>query len=427
MKKNGAVDIICKIVSVLLSIILVPMIIVTVLFASVNNLIQPDTLVKIITDIDYTEILEKATGEAYILEDPQQMGATEKVTPKTAVATTKLKPQNMMSLVPSKDKNEDSYNGNSFYVTNPDGSTSSGVISPDMGAGVDVVGREEYYENMGGGESGNSYVVEEERPTASVKAPSQSQISGTFGDIGSGIDGFIGDIAGDIGVENAEKAGEMVEDFLKTDVAQEIFGEYAQAVSDCIAGDENAQVDEEKIVEIIIENKDEIFDFVEEYTGQEIDRRQVGEVFDQIVQENVGVLIENLPAPQEIVANIPTEIIDVINFINNKVVLNFLILVDCVLVVLIFVLRLWDFAGFLWLSVNGIVSGVILAIIYGAISFIKSIALGAVPELESVLNSFINNATSKLLWGFIIILVASAVLMTLFFVIKSLRKNKQNF
>ena len=58
MKKNGAVDIICKVISVLLSIVLVPMIIVTVLFASVSSLLKPETLVNIVTNIDYGEILD---------------------------------------------------------------------------------------------------------------------------------------------------------------------------------------------------------------------------------------------------------------------------------------------------------------------------------------------------------------------------------
>lgn len=57
MKKNGALDIIFKIFSVLLCIILVPSLIVTVIVGTVSDMIKPETLVKIVKTVDVQQII----------------------------------------------------------------------------------------------------------------------------------------------------------------------------------------------------------------------------------------------------------------------------------------------------------------------------------------------------------------------------------
>lgn len=58
MKKNGALDIIFKIFSILLCIILVPTLIVTVIVGTVSNMIKPETLVKVVQTVDVQQIIE---------------------------------------------------------------------------------------------------------------------------------------------------------------------------------------------------------------------------------------------------------------------------------------------------------------------------------------------------------------------------------
>ena len=384
MKKNGAVDIICKVISVLLSIVLVPMIIVTVLFASVSSLLKPETLVNIVTNIDYGEILGSFGDELSVENERQNIGAQYKVSPQMlGQKNNELSPQKMMS---SFVQSESGKNAEEMPVEFEANASESSVESalPNSGSGFDMNG------------------------------------------LGGALDGFLGEIAGDITEgEAGEMVGEIVEDFLETDVAQEIFGEYAQSVTDAISGKEDAQVDEEKIKEIIIENKDEIFDFVEQYTGQKLDRDALGGIFDQVVEENIGTLVDNLPKPQEFIKEIPPEVLKVVNLITSGTVLNILLTIDGLLIVLIFILRLWEFSGFLWLSINGIVSGAILAIIWGAVSILKNVILVMLGQFRGVISPILKEVTGQILLSFIVIFLISAVFMTLFFVIKNLRKKKK--
>ena len=211
MKKNGAVDIICKVISVLLSIVLVSMIIDTVLFASVSSLLKPETLVNIVTNIDYGEILDSFGDELSVENERQNIGAQYKVSPqRLGQKNNELSPQKMMS---SFVQSESGKNAEEMPVEFEANATQSSVESalPNSGSSFDMNG------------------------------------------LGGALDGFLGEIAGDITEgEAGEMVGEIVEDFLETDVAQEIFGEYAQSVTDAISGKEDAQVDGEKIKEIII-------------------------------------------------------------------------------------------------------------------------------------------------------------------------------
>ena len=58
MKKNGALDIIFKIFSILLCIILVPTLIITVIVGTVSDMIKPETLVKVVKTVDVQQIVE---------------------------------------------------------------------------------------------------------------------------------------------------------------------------------------------------------------------------------------------------------------------------------------------------------------------------------------------------------------------------------
>ncbi len=59
MKKNGALDIIFKIFSILLCIILVPTLIITVIVGTVSDMIKPETLVKVVKTVDVQQIINE--------------------------------------------------------------------------------------------------------------------------------------------------------------------------------------------------------------------------------------------------------------------------------------------------------------------------------------------------------------------------------
>lgn len=393
MKKNGALDIICKIFSVLFSIILVASLIVTVIFSSVTNLIKPDTLTEIISDIDFSEFLSDSVG-SYTAQNIKKGGATLAFTSLMSSAYT-VTDESAQNAPDSYVNFQGSNNGESQYTVDENGNiVYNGEV---VGNVTDSVGNDSSTSIIGGADGPTSVIVGE--PSVDLSQFGIPEIPG---------------------VENPM---EIVDDFMESDTAKEILGEYTSAVNDALQGKES-QVDKERIKEIIIENKEEIIDYVEKYAGQQVDRQQLSDIFDQVVNENIDEVLSILPEPNEIVKAVPVEVINVLNIINSGIILNALITINAFLIIAIFIMRLWDFAGFLWLSVDGIVAGVILTFVYLIMNFAKGIILGALPVGRSIFEAVFNSVLNRMLIAFLIILLVSAIFMVIFFVIKNFRKKK---
>lgn len=339
MRKNGVLDIFCKIISVLLSIVFVIAILVTALFYSITNVLKPETLTEIITDIDYSEMLSGAVIEA-----------TDK-----KPATISFRPALLMS-------------------------SATTVI--------------------GGADSGTSIVVE------------------SSGNSGSQVE----DILGSVSENFSEEELRIIESFMESDVAKQVLDEYASVVSDVLSGKE-AKLNKEKIKQIITDNKDELIAFIEENLGEaQVDKEEISQGIDKFLNENLDELLEVMPEPEEIVSAFPPEVIEILNIINSGVILNALLTFDAILALVIFILRLWDFAGFLWLGVNGIVSGVILTLIYFVVCLFGRLFLDTLTSGQAIVNSVFSMITSRMLMCIGAILIGAIVLMIIFFIIKKIRR-----
>ena len=296
MKKNGALDIICKIFSILLSIVLVPVIIVTVLVGAVTDVVQPETITEMVTEIDYSSLI------------------TENV---------------------------------------------------DM---TQIVGDMEIPE---------------------------------------------------------EKIQEVMESKLVKDIVEE----YTEGMAGALTGEiDNITVDD--ILEIVNNNKEQITEFIKETAGEDVTQEELDQAIDSVLSdealmESAEELVNNMPQPSELVEELPQEVTMALEILNSGIILKLLIAVVAVLALIIFVMRLWDFAGFLWLSINGIVSGVLVAVLFGAISIGKAVVLDMAENYATLVGAVINSLTQTLLTGFIALFIISAVFMTVFFVIRHLRKKKE--
>ncbi len=414
MKKNGALDIICKILSVFLSIALVVSLIVTVLFASVNNLLQPKTIVKIISEVAGSNLIENETPK--ISAENNTLSFTPVVlmggffyNNETGESFTVMPEDKTQA-----DRSEVTYDESVEY-DGSDSISSSNTYYVDENGNIILKG--EVIGSIGDKTGSNSHFGGADAPENAVTDSSNS---------GSSLNLGIEDIEGfeDITEEDAK---EVITAFLESDIGKEIVGEYTEAVADVLEGGEG-EIDKEEIKEIIVENKDEIFDFIEEYTGETLDRDAISAEFDKVLNENLDEILDELPQPKELVKELPSEALIILSIINSKIILNALITLDIVLIALIFVMRLWEFAGFLWLSVDGIVSGVILGVIFLALKVLKGLFLTGADQATALINTLMETVLSKILLGLIIIFVIAIVFMVVYIIIKNLRKKstKQN-
>ncbi len=71
MKKNGVLDIIFKIISVLLCIVLVPTLIATVIVGTVSDIIRPETITKAVQSIDIQQVIAELPDVSQMLEEAE--------------------------------------------------------------------------------------------------------------------------------------------------------------------------------------------------------------------------------------------------------------------------------------------------------------------------------------------------------------------
>ncbi len=447
MKKNGALDIICKILSVFLSIALVVSLLVTVLFASVNNLLQPKTIIKIISEVAGSNLIENETPK--ISAENNTLSFTPVVlmggffynneTGESFIVMPEDKPQADRSEVTydesvEYDGSDSTSSSNTYYVDENGNIILNGEVigstGHKTGSNSHFAGTDESFSNQG--IAGNMPSREENFATGD--SFSSSQVGGADAPENAVTDssnsGSLNlEIEGIAGFEDIteEDAKEVITAFLESDIGKEIIDEYTEAVTDVLEGGEG-EIDKEEIKEIIVENKDEIFDFIEEYTGEKLDRDEISAEIDKMLNENFDEFFEQLPQPKELVKELPSEAFIILSIINSKIILNALITLDIVLIALIFVMRLWDFAGFLWLSVDGIVSGVILGVIFLALKVLKGLLLNGADQATALINTLMEAVLSKILLGLIIIFVIAIIFMVVYIIIKNLRKKsiKQN-
>lgn len=431
-----------KILSILLSIVLVVALIATVLLASVKDLLTPDTIVEMISDVDYKSVLgdslskaktrtdtlsfspyvmmggvfyNSETGESFVVNPGTEKGEVSYDVPLEEESSAGGPPDNITYI----DENDVvSFKGNSTnisdYTIDEDGnvilngeiigSLNSGdgnkhAFTIVEGATVEESGENSFSTSIIGGADKSEEHLTVQQENASIP---------TIGASNENVD--------------EEKAKELAMAFLETDAGKEIINEYGEAVNDALQGGEG-EIDEEKIKEIIIENKDEIYDFYEEYTGEKLNREEIDAELDKVLDENIDELVSQLPAPKELVGEIPDELLFVVEIINNDTLFTLLIVGDFLLMALIFVMRLWGLKGFLWLSVNGIVTSVLLAIIYFAITILKGIVINEGAGLATVANAIIGALLSNIMFCLIIIFAVSVVCMVAHFIIKFF-KNK---
>ncbi len=215
---------------------------------------------------------------------------------------------------------------------------------------------------------------------------------------------------------------EKVQEVMESQFVKDIVSEYAQGMAGALTGNA-VDITADDIKNIVEANKQEILDFVLENTeADDVNVNEISERLDVLLDEKAEEIVNGMPQPSTMVDKIPTEIAKALEIIISGVLLKGCILITAVLAVIIFVLRLWDFAGFKWLSVNGIISGVIIALMYGALILGKKFVGEFFAEYEAGVGVGIDTVSQPLLIAFISLFVASAVLMIIFKVIKRIRE-----
>lgn len=292
MKKNGALDIIFKIFSVLLCIILVPSLIVTVIVGTVSDMIKPETLVKVVKTVDVQQIITE---------------------------------------------------------------------TPDIS-----------------------------------QALSEANIE-----------------------------PEVIEQVLESKVVEQVISSYAEDLSNYLLTGEST-FDAEAVKNILNENKGEVKEILSAIAPEDVKQEEIEAEIDNFINEGIAPMFnEVLPAPQEIVSDIPADVIEIIKVFNSGLITKICLGVCLVLLVLILLLRLREYSFLIWYSVIAIVTGVSVTSIYSGISMVPTMLPSDLPVPMATIQDIISVLTQNMLISFIVLFLLAALCMTGFFLIRKFRNKKE--
>ncbi len=170
----------------------------------------------------------------------------------------------------------------------------------------------------------------------------------------------ISDLAEKSGEEfdvSQESIGNTIEDIVDSKTVKEILELYSEDVADIMSGRfDESKATPEKVKEIFSDNSDEIVEIITE-NYPELDKNEVENTIETIIDENLGELVEALPEPEELKYEFEDMEMDmVLGLLAGRTALYIVWGVVFVLALIVFVCRLYRFKGLKWIGIDAIIA-----------------------------------------------------------------------
>ena len=230
---------------------------------------------------------------------------------------------------------------------------------------------------------------------------------------------------------------EVVAKVMTSDAATEIFEVYAKDVANALTGGSgNAQFTAQKLEKIVHDNMDEIVEAIEEagVTLSESQKQKLKSEIVKAVQKNADKIIGLFPAPEKIAETIveDSQMGGVVAMFleGKKMVKTAIIGIIALLAVLIALLRYPGFRGLRWLATDLFVAGginvVFCLVLKLGSSAIKGLAAGVDSAvLDGIAGEFLGQLTAGVISRTAIMVVAAAVLLVVYCLLKNLVQNRK--
>lgn len=222
-----------------------------------------------------------------------------------------------------------------------------------------------------------------------------------------------------------EKTKEAV---IESDSFNELWDDVAVEFSDFITDSdtEASKLDTSALKDIFKKHTDEILVVVNENSDKQIDKNELSEKIDEVFENKSDVIektVSNLEPIKEMVVSYETTTKTVYNTLKWYYILGFC-LIEIIFLVLIYIMRRKNYGGFIWISVDTGVTGLLLSVV--AIIIGSGLISKVLSNLPSVASIFVDSAINYILTNFIIALIICFAVMTASIVACVLFKRKKN-
>ncbi len=370
MKENKGVRFLTGFLAFILSILLIISCVSTVMVAGVTSMLKPENIVKLIQSIDYSAFFSGTP----VTITPAATDAEEKETELVAV----IEGENGTIII----------NGSEIPVEYEtvfleDGET----MAPEL------------MEMLGLGESASisTYVSD---LFANVQLP-------------EGID------------------QDMLNAFMQSNAAKEIIEQYTDGLESVLSGEAvTKEFTAEDLKKIVDENMDEIIAIAKTYGGEEFSEEELRQKINEMVDTMGSEVVSNLPSFTEIQQELEGGILTALKIVSSPVLTYICVAISALIAMLIYACRFKRAKGLIWLGVDFIIAGAIVALVRSGFDMAQPVIAEMVMEMlggasATVVSSVLSVVVGPIATGRTVLFVLAAVCIITYIIIAIIRKNKE--
>ena len=367
MKENKGVRFLTGFLAFILSILLIISCVSTVMVAGVTSMLKPENIVKLIQSIDYTAFFS----------------GTPVTTPPAATDAEEAETGNVSHIYSEDgviivDGNEISINPETIIIENVE------EIDPEL---KEMLGLDGSTVTNGGGLLDNVQLPE-------------------------GID------------------QDMLNAFMQSNAAKEIIEQYTDGLEAVLSGEAvTKEFTADDLKKIVDENMDEIISIAKTYSGEELNEEELRQKINELVDTMGDEVVSNLPSFTEIQKQLEGGVLTAFKIVSSPILTWIFIGVSTLIALLVFACKVRRFRGLMWLGVDFIIAGAIVALVRSGFDMAQPVIAEMVMEMlggasATVVSSVLSVVVSPIITGRNVLFILAAICIIAFIVIRVVMAKK---
>lgn len=367
MKENKGVRFLTGFLAFILSILLIISCVSTVMVAGVTSMLKPENIVKLIQSIDYSAFFSGTP----VTTPPAATDAEEEETKLVGIF---------------EDEN--------------------GIVEIVVGENDDSVTHETIIIGDGG-----------------ELDPELEAILGLDSD--SNAESILGNIQLPEGIDQ-----DMLNAFMQSNAAKEIIEQYTDGLEAVLSGEAvTKEFTADDLKKIVDENMDEIISIAKTYSGEELSEEELRQKINEMVDIMGDEVVSNLPSFTEIQQQLEGGVLTAFKIVSSPILTWIFIGVSTLIALLVFACKVRRFRGLMWLGVDFIIAGAIVALVRSGFDIAQPMIAEMVMEMlggasATVVSSVLSVVVSPIITGRNVLFILAAICIIAFIVIRVVMAKK---
>ena len=222
-------------------------------------------------------------------------------------------------------------------------------------------------------------------------------------------------------LEEYKVKDEAIEDILKSDAVEEVIDIYAEGLRDFIKGsDSPREFTADDLKDIVEDNIDELVEIANEHMTRKIDEDELRDRIFTAIDENAEEIVEVMPSVDQVTDEVDSDLVPVLQLLFDPMVTVVLAIITVLVAVLLFLCRIHNAEGFLWIGIASAISVIVLGILVVLIVvYLQPLALDMVVGFTSAIGVAFESVYTSMGIGIGILALISVLAIIAYFIFRN--------